>query len=335
MLKKLLLLAVVFGAGFFSFYSAPKALASNYSQVNQSGDFTTQTTPSHAVIFTRFDDNSTTTVYSSNTAPAFHTASTTVFSSSFATITKVSLIVGVKSLSSSPVLQAVVNCTDTNGNHQTTSDSEIPAATSTIARTFTFSTPATCDSTTLTGSGLIIYVYQSGGVNDNLNWQATDNANQLTQDVDVVDSNAFGTIVPGYNFSLVINGQILGVNAFLGGLNKQATLAVCPSTDFQFQGIDFGQGLCRFWQFVAVPDNSSVSSFSGLWTTLSAKPPFGWFDNAVTPLSSISTSTPASSSPVSLNPLAPIINPIDLGLAALALAAFVFTIFRRLKGFNF
>jgi len=94
-------------------------------------------------------------------------------------------------------------------------------------------------------------------------------------------------------------------------------------------------GTCKVLTWLIVPKQSDFTQFSSTWDGIKNKPPFGWFTVTSNSLGAFSTSTPATSTPASLNIISNFTRPVDYGLAFLVFLSFGFFIFHRFRKFNF
>lgn len=136
------------------------------------------------------------------------------------------------------------------------------------------------------------------------------------------------------NFNVATGSQVSAIGSTSPPENPAVNIDACANVSFTLVGVDFGYNFCRVMVFLFIPSDSSTGKFLTLWDTLKTKPPFGYFTESNTQLSSFSTSTPATVSLVALGGIYSFVHPIDLGLSFLVVMAFVFFIYHRLRKFD-
>lgn len=109
----------------------------------------------------------------------------------------------------------------------------------------------------------------------------------------------------------------------------------CPPTTFSIFSVDYGQGICKIVVFLFYPQAESFNQFGNLWEGIKLKPPFGWFSSSIDSVSNFSTSTPATTTLISLNALSGIVQPVDISLAFLVALSFIFFLVNRLRKWDF
>lgn len=144
--------------------------------------------------------------------------------------------------------------------------------------------------------------------------------------------------------------QCPGTNFSLAFPNGNAITAAIPDTDplgFIYHSIfgfstsspytvlDIGQGLCKTGNYLIIPSPDTFNKYTDLWGVIKNKPPFGYFTTSINSASQFSSSTPASTTPMSLGLLAGFVHPIDLALAFLVGLAFLIFIINRLRKWEF
>lgn len=128
--------------------------------------------------------------------------------------------------------------------------------------------------------------------------------------------------------------------------NQSSNKLNCNPTDFGFSipslspvinspYLDIGQGFCKMYVATLVPEESDFTQFSDLWTTIKAKPPFGYFTQTQQTLSGFNTSTPAVYTLPSMNGISFLRDLVDNALAFLVVLSFAFFIFHRFRLLDF
>lgn len=109
----------------------------------------------------------------------------------------------------------------------------------------------------------------------------------------------------------------------------------CPATDYELFGWDYGKALCSTADYLFSPSKESLNLFGGLWTTISKKPPLGWFSTSQSNIAGVSTSTPATVVFTNISFFGALKDAIDVGIALLVVVSFSFFIWHRIRKFDF
>ena len=109
--------------------------------------------------------------------------------------------------------------------------------------------------------------------------------------------------------------------------NMPTSTSFCDNTEGWF-----AQGFCNVSVYLFTPSQTSINNFSGLYSVLQNKPPFGYFNSAKNAINSLSTSTTSTLSFVDTSSLnTTIFNPLKAIITTILWFLFVFWLFYKIR----